>query len=143
MDHFRLQSIDTTSRPATAWIVPTMTFAGAAANVATGPRLKRVADTITQLLGQPVQADLVVPAPRGGPSSGSDTPNGGAHHGPSAGSGTSGGRETSGDGGISGGGGVDRRDALNLPLVRDVFEIFPDASLIDARKESPPPKDDA
>jgi hypothetical protein len=34
---------------------------------------------------------------------------------------------------------MDRRDALSLPLVRDVFEVFSDATLIDARREQTPP----
>jgi len=144
MDHFRLQSIDTSASPAVAVIAPTMSFAGGAANVATGPRLQRVAETITQLFGQPVRAELAAPPSRPGQddqrpnaSSSSGNPgnanrNGGNHANASSGGGHSGG----------GGGGIDRRDALNLPLVRDVFEIFPDASLINTRREDPPPKDD-
>ncbi|MEM1108779.1 MAG: hypothetical protein AAGH99_08825 [Planctomycetota bacterium] len=120
MDHFKLQSIDTSAEPAVASIAPTMTFAGGAANVATGPRLQRVADTITQLLGRPVRAELAAGPPRKTPDR--PTPN------------------TPGNSPPSNGGSVDRRDALNLPLVRDVFDVFPDASLIDARKEPPKPE---
>ncbi|MEM6855838.1 MAG: hypothetical protein AAF593_15625 [Planctomycetota bacterium] len=133
MDHFRLQSIDTSANPAVATIAPTMAFAGGAANVATGPRLQRVADTITSLLGRPVRAQLAAVAPRPGQA---DT------HSPAE-AGPNQANTNSGDRGGGAGGGVDRRDALNLPLVRDVFEIFPDASLIDARKEKPrPPAED-
>ena len=34
---------------------------------------------------------------------------------------------------------LDRRTALNLPLVRDVFAVFPEVTLIDARREATPP----
>lgn len=144
MDHFRLQSIDTSANPAVALVAPTMSFAGGAGNVATGPRLQRVADTITQLIGQPVRAELAAPPPRPGQdgqrqgTSSSDQSANGA-----GGGSHSGGISGGGSGGRSGGGGgIDRRDALNLPLVRDVFEIFPDASLINTRREEPPPKDE-
>lgn len=144
MDHFRLQSIDTSVDPAVALIAPTMTFAGGAGNVATGPRLQRVADTITQLLGRSVRAELAANPQRHAdqnsrPDSDSSAPGsaGGNAGGPPGGS-HSGGSHSGG----GGGGGIDRRDALNLPLVRDVFEIFPDASLINTRREKPQPPDD-
>lgn len=146
MDHFKLQSIDTSTSPAVALITPTMSFAGGAANVATGPRLQRVADTITQLIGQPVRAELATPPPRPGQDghrSDSSSPGhsaGGPDYANPSSRGPQGG--SGGGGGQSGGGGIDRRDALNLPLVRDVFEIFPDASLINTRRENPPPKKD-
>ncbi|MEM8737870.1 MAG: DNA polymerase III subunit gamma/tau [Planctomycetota bacterium] len=126
MDHFRLQAIRADRDPAVALLVPTMTFAGGVKNVATGPRLQRVADTLTQLLGRKVRveaADKPPPRPDDPPdpqTPATDTP---SAPGPTAGSARH----------------VDRRDALNLPLVREVFDVFPDASLIDARRADPPP----
>jgi len=124
MDHFNLTALDTAARPAVATLAATMTFAGGIQNVATGPRLNRVTEAMTQLLGCPVRIELAdAAAPDAlksaqGSAHGQDVPETQA-------------QQRS----------VDRRDALNLPLVRDVFEVFPDASLIDARKETPPPND--
>ncbi|MEO0514929.1 MAG: hypothetical protein AAF086_06495, partial [Planctomycetota bacterium] len=140
MDHFKLQSIDTSPSPAVAVVAPTMTFSGGAANVATGPRLQRVADTITQLVGRPVRAELAPAPARPGqdPAPGASGSRGSSAQ-PSPGTSARAGAASGSVSGGGGGGGVDRRDALNLPLVRDVFEIFPDASLIHTRRETPPP----
>ena len=136
MDHFRLTSVQTDQRPGLAVLAPTLTFAGGVHNVATGPRVKRVADTLTQILAHPMRVEVADGPPRRGPSP-SDDP--GDHL-----DATPPGRTSSA--------GLDRRDALSLPLVRDVFEVFPDATLIGARKETlpavpadstPPPSDSA
>ncbi|MEM9418811.1 MAG: DNA polymerase III subunit gamma/tau [Planctomycetota bacterium] len=124
MDHFRIQSIDTASNPAVATLISTMSFAGGAANVATGPRLQRVADTITQIIGRATRVQL---AETKGPASGSASSGGGPQQGGAP------------DKSMRGNA-VDRREALNLPLVRDVFEVFPDASLINTRKQDPQPE---
>ena len=119
MDHFRLASIDLQQRPGVAVLVPTLTFAGGVHNVATAPRVKRVADTLTQVLAHPVRVEVADGPPRRAPTPDDDpdTPR----------------RQTAG---------LDRRDALSLPLVRDVFEVFPDATLIDARRADPAPDTD-
>ncbi|MEM7625342.1 MAG: DNA polymerase III subunit gamma/tau [Planctomycetota bacterium] len=126
MDHFRLQSVDAGVTPGRAVLVGTTSFVNGARNVATGPRLKRVADTLRQLLGRPFEIELaeraaasgaLAPESAGAAASADDPPEDHA----------------------GGGGHVDRRDALDLPLVRDVFEVFPDAMLIQARRQTPSP----
>ena len=178
MDHFRLASVDTSARPGRAVLVPTLTFSGGARNVATSPRVKRVADTLTQILAHPMQVDVADTPVRDqevGPRDGSspDTSRNRSTSGRSAGPVTSPGeaREQRGIGDTDNAGHagnvasaadarsdlspgtaaaraagpvpMDRRDALSLPLVRDVFEVFPDASLIDARHEPTPTRNPA
>ena len=129
MDHFKLTAINHSSQPSVATLAPTMTFAGGVHNVATGPRVKRVADTLTQLLGRHTHVELAESPSR--PPEVTQS-HGGSDRGPT---------HAAPPNPASGQGGVDRRDALNLPLVRDVFDVFPDATLIDARK-APPKKTD-
>ncbi|MEO1237592.1 MAG: hypothetical protein AAFX76_12460 [Planctomycetota bacterium] len=112
MDHFRLTAIDRDAQPAVAHLAPTITFAGGVKNVATGPRLQRVADTLTQLLGTPCRVEVA------------DRPATATHETHPDSADASAQSRT-----------VDRRDALDLPLVRDVFDVFPDATLLDARRE--------
>lgn len=130
MDHFRLQSVDAAVTPGRAILMGTTSFVGGAHNVATGPRLKRVADTLRQLLGKPFEiqlAETTGTSARAQQASGpGQEPRGGN---PST-------AQPSDE--ASGRGHVDRRDALELPLVRDVFEVFPDAMLIKASKAAPP-----
>jgi hypothetical protein len=120
LDHFELRSLDHGSMPAVATLAP-KSDAGNIARFATPPRLERLGQHLTRLSGRPVRVDLVAgtsvrqnePTPDAGAS-----PAGAAHR--------------------EGRGGIDRREALNLPLVRDALEVFPDAILVDARKEDPP-----
>ncbi len=124
MDHFRLQSVDVSDRPGLAVLVPTMAFAGGVHNVATGPRVKRVTDTLTQILAHPMRVEVA------------EAPSREAREQADARSGQT--RESSPQTSPNSGK-LDRRDALSLPMVRDVFDIFPNATLIDARREIPPP----
>ena len=116
MDHFRLARLDLSGKPARGELVPVGSFAGSVRHVVTPPRLDRVAKTLTQLFDQRFEVTVSEPTRRGGGPSQADTPADEAESGRKS-------------------GGVDRRDALNLPLVRDVFDIFPDATLLDARPE--------
>ncbi|MEM9883958.1 MAG: hypothetical protein AAF800_13685, partial [Planctomycetota bacterium] len=115
MDHFRLATLDTDAVPAVAHLRPTTGFVGGVHHVATGPRLRRVGDTLTQLLGRPVRVEAAEAKP---PEASTPHPDAGLKPAPANGRADA----------------VDRREALGLPLVRDVLEVFPDASLIDARR---------
>ena len=129
MDQFRLQSIDPNPSPGRATLAATAGFVSGAHHIATPPRLKRVAETLRELLGKPFEvglAEIDPAANRARQIAAPDQPDAAdrqnAQANPEA----------------SSGGHVDRRDALDLPLVRDVFEVFPDAVLIQARKQTPP-----
>ncbi|MEM6459932.1 MAG: hypothetical protein AAF710_11140, partial [Planctomycetota bacterium] len=119
MDHFRLATLDTDAAPAVAHLRPTTGFVGGVHHVATGPRLQRVGDTLTQLLGRPVRVEAAEAKP---PEASTPHPDAGPEPAPVNGRADA----------------VDRREALGLPLVRDVLEVFPDASLIDARRRPTP-----
>ncbi len=119
LDLFTLRAIDTTRQPAEAAITPA-SGAAHARRFATAPRLDRLGQRLGELVGLPVRvrvADATPPDPLGGSES-----------------------QTSDDASSSAygaGGGVDRRAALDLPLVRDALEVFPDAVLLDARRDTP------
>lgn len=77
-----------------------------------GPRQRdRLAGELTKLLGRPIRVELDAPAPAVQPVS---APDGGGKAGASA---------------------TDRQRAIGLPLVKDLLDAFPDAVLIDARRE--------
>jgi hypothetical protein len=132
MDHFRLDTLDLSARPGRAVLLPTMTFAGGVHNVATTPRLKRVAEALTQILGHPMQVEAA-PGPRHDHASPANAAPGNAQADaatPAAPDQPSPPRPDASH--------LDRRDAMSLPLVQDVFEVFPDAMLIHARREPNP-----
>lgn len=110
MDHFRLQSI----MPGEATLAATIGFAGGVKNVATTPRLQRVAATLEQLLDQPFRVTVAERSTRPDPDD--SNVHAAAPEAPRASQ-------------------LDRRDVLNLPLVRDALDVFPDASVVQARRE--------
>ena len=126
MDHFRLARIDVSSSPGFAELTPATAIASGLKHVATAPRLKRVADTLTQLIGRPMRVELEA----GGASGPVVHPDNRTQE-----------DADQRDSKVAGGAGIDRRDALSLPLVRDVFEVFPDAMLVDARRVDPSESD--
>lgn len=120
LDHFELRAIDTATRPAHATLAPKPS-AGHAARFATASRLERLGQHLARLSGRPVRVSLAAPRPddRRVADAGASGP---ASAAPA-------------DGSPGGGDAIDRRDALGLPIVRDAFEVFPDAILVDARKD--------
>ncbi len=127
LDHFELRGIDVAQRPAHATLAPKAS-AGHALRFATAPRLERLGQHLTRLSGTPVRVTLAAPPT----AQQRDEQRAAAVPDSPAGSRTG-----------SAGGVVDRRDALSLPLVRDAFDVFPDAILVDARKDEPPKAIDA
>ena len=129
MDQFRLQSIDPNPSPGRATLAATAGFVSGAHHIATPPRLKRVAETLRELLGKPFEVGLAEVDPAANRARQIADPD----HPDAAGR-----QNAQAKPEATSGGHVDRRDALDLPLVRDVFEVFPDAVLIQARKQTPP-----
>ncbi|MEM7575970.1 MAG: hypothetical protein AAF328_00730 [Planctomycetota bacterium] len=130
LDHFELRTIDVSKQPAHAVLSP-KPAAGHAIRFATAPRLERLGQHLTRLSGVAVRVQLA------------EVPTAQQQHDRriaeaeiDTGSGANAAAKPSAP---SGGGGIDRRDALGLPIVRDAFEVFPDAIMIDARKKDPPP----
>ncbi|MEX2545254.1 MAG: hypothetical protein WD316_09020 [Phycisphaeraceae bacterium] len=119
----------------------------------TPARLQPIATLLRDLLGRGVRVDLQPPRDPATPA----TPAGPAAHGDQAGEASSGragadarasrsapqarrageahGDAQGGNGGVGGSG--DRRQAMRLPLVRRVLETFPDAIVVDVRREEP------
>lgn len=137
MDHFHLQSVDPGPTPGRAVLVGANSFVGEARHVATAARLQRVGDTLGRLLGKPFSVDLVRSAAEQLSTNGVsvDASPASPESGLSVGRGPSAAEPPGAQGQAPGH--LDRRDALNLPLVRDVLELFPDAMLIGARKAAP------
>lgn len=91
------------------------------AHIATPARLEQVAQALSELRGRRTRIELQPPAPDAPPAGVPDAqPDAPAR-----------------DGGKEGGQ-LDRRAALQLPLVRVALQAFPDAMLIDAREEGTP-----
>ncbi|MEL7088719.1 MAG: AAA family ATPase, partial [Planctomycetota bacterium] len=110
MDQFRLQSVDTQSSPGRAVLATSAGFVGGAHHIATPPRLKRVADTLRQLLGRPFEVSLAEADPAAARARQLADPPTGIQ--PDTHSATQAQKKNSGGGGS--GGHVDRRDALDL-----------------------------
>ena len=146
MSHFRLARLDTAATPHVAYLAPAP-GAAHARGFATGPRLARVAETLTSLTNAPVRVQLDAPPPPGGhvppDAAGSDSvASTGTGDGPAQPGSTEGVVAAPGGDEPAAGERLDRRTALNLPLVRDVFAVFPEVTLIDARREGSPPTTD-
>lgn len=125
LDHFELRNIDASKQPAQATLAPRAAAPvdpGHAARFATPPRLERLGQHLSRLAATPVRVTLAR-APTAADAAGQSA-NASANQ-----------RDASPAGGGSSGGGIDRRDALGLPIVRDAFEVFPDAILVDARRQ--------
>ncbi|MEM1445606.1 MAG: hypothetical protein AAGF84_06085 [Planctomycetota bacterium] len=123
LDHFELRGIDAGRQPAQATLAP-KPAAGHAVRFATPARLERLGQHLSRLSGTPVRVALAANTPASGDAADQKT-------------------SQVGDAPMASAGamGIDRRDALGLPIVRDAFEVFPDAILVDARKEEPPDED--
>ncbi len=159
MSHFRLARFDTAGPTPVAYLAPAP-GASHARNFATGPRLARVAETLTALTNAPVRVELEAPATPGSTVAGAvaddpdalDTPRPAAAHSAQADPARHPADAHTPDPAAPESATpsppppasppppptpqrLDRRTALNLPLVRDAFDVFPDATLIDARRE--------
>lgn len=96
------------------------------ASFATEDRLHPVAEELGGLLGRRVRVELEMERPER---------RGDAEAAPGGAADSRGSSDAPGSTGAAEG--LDRRKAFNLPLVQQVLEVFPDATLIDARTEAP------
>ena len=128
LTHFSLADLDPAAGAAS--LLPRPGLGGGGRSLATEPRLRRLSELVTAVVGVPVRVVLAAP---GGAGGGSDGGGGAGPGGPNPNAAP--GREHE----------LDRREALALPLVREVLDVFPEASLVGARRRPdapalPPPE---